>query len=243
MIRETVNPDGNMTRLATPRQLEASDFDPSVPGEMYKRYLYVYQPLGLAPANFFHTIPGDITPGDAAVAIDTLVTSGQVGVFYVNGDMTVPNGGISGTWPGVTLIVKGKFLSLDNNHTYANAGALVAQSISVLAGADLGTAANSYSERCASSADTWVFKVDAQKNLFKGIVYVPNGQALFVGNTSGGAHSDEVISYSLHLGISNTNSCNPNNGNSSNGCQAQSWSFNFDQSEMGDPVVTTTLQQ
>jgi len=136
-----------------------------------------------------------------------------------------------------------KFLSLDNNHTYANAGALVAQSISVLAGADLGTAANSYSERCASSADTWVFKVDAQKNLFKGIVYVPNGQALFVGNTSGGAHSDEVISYSLHLGISNTNSCNPNNGNSSNGCQAQSWSFNFDQSEMGDPVVTTTLQQ
>src|SRR5258708_33593079 len=78
-ITKTVNPDGTFTNLATPRLLEASDFDPSVPGEMYKRYLYVYQPLGLAPANFFHTIQGDdgITPGYAALQVDNLVNSSQ----------------------------------------------------------------------------------------------------------------------------------------------------------------------
>jgi hypothetical protein len=196
------------------------------------------------PNNFYHFISGDNgrNVGDAAREIDTLYNSGVLafnghnsGIFVVNGDMTVLND-VTSKWDGVTLIVTGKFLSLDNNHTYATAGP-AARNISVLAGADLGTLDTS--KRCASDRSNWVFKVDGNRNVFEGIIYVPHGQALFVGNTTGGsAKSAAVVAYSLYLG-SGDSTCSGNNNSS---CQAQNWQFLFNSNMLSDPYPAITLQ-
>jgi hypothetical protein len=241
-IDHTYDINGNRVDFAA-RPLQASDFLPP-DGAMYKWYLYYFQPLGLVGANFYHTIAGDSAPGDlsagnAASRVSTAWDTGDRGVFYIDGNLTVPNG--VEDWPGVTLIVKDTFLSLDNHHTYGTAGA-AAKSISVLAGKDLSVDSGNTADRCASDSSKWVFRVDAQNNLFTGVIYVPNGQALFVGNTSGGAHSAALVSYSLYLGMGGTG-CNIDNGNGGGGCEAQSWSFNFNSSQMDETVATTTLQQ
>ncbi len=224
-------------------QLDASDFLPPN-GEMYKRYLSIYKPLGIAPDNFYHVIPGDPDPSTntAAAAIDAQYQAGSRGIFYVDGDLTIPNSGSNGQahgWDGVTLIVNGKFMELDSNRKFYTAGP-AARNISVLAGADLGTPANNYSERCASNRANAVFQVSTNNNQFYGITYTPYGQMLFQGNTSGGqAFSGPLITYSLYLG-SGSNDCQNNNPNPN--CTANSWQFNFDSSLLGDPIPATTLQ-
>ncbi len=244
-LTSTVISNGTFTPLATPRLLETGDFnpDPNNPGEMYKRDQYLYYPLGLTPAptKFYHAIQGDNvtgrTAGAAANDITTLWNSGERGIFYVQGDMTVPDGGPD--WTGVTLIVTGKFLNIAHNREFYSAGP-AARNISVMAGADLGTPTNNNAERCASNKANWVFKEDGSNVQYHGVIYVPHGQVLIVGNTSNGTThvSEAVVSYSLYLGSNNDGCLQP----TQNGCEAQSWQFQFSANLMSDPFPALTLQ-
>jgi len=198
-------------------------------GEMYRRYTWFLR-WGLAPADFYHYVTGDPSnaPGTvAAPAIDALYNAGTRGIFYIDGDLTVPTG--TQSWQGVTLIVNGRFNNLDPNHDFWAAGwtasgqdpkvSGLAKNISVLAGADLGG-----NRRCASDFSNWVFNADNNNTQFHGLVYVPFGQIYFHGNTSGGSASPQfsqgVVTYSVYL-----------DGNS--------WQFQFNPALFVDPLPAT----
>ncbi|MCC7209637.1 MAG: hypothetical protein IT323_20170 [Anaerolineae bacterium] len=213
-------PDG------TTKKLDAADFRPIEPvGEMYRRYL-IFRRFGLAPNDFYQYVPGD--PG-AAAAIHALYNAGARGIFYIDGDLTIPAG--TQEWEGVTLIVNGRFNNLDGNHDFWTAGwtsggrddavSGLAMNISVLAGYDYGGAS-----RCASDPAKWVFNAENNNTQFHGIIYVPWGQINFHGNTSGGSNarqfSEGVLTYSVYL-----------DGNS--------WQFQFNPQVWVQPIPATEL--
>lgn len=220
-------------------KLDARHFRPATPiGEMYRRYLLLRM-FGLAPQEFYFYIPGDITPGTAANAINTLYNQGKRGIFYVEGDLTIPAG--TQDWEGVTLIINGRFNNLDANHDFWSAGngpsgrnlkiSGLAMNISILAGGDLagGTPGSvaaygvGTERRCGTDPNNWIFRAENNNTQYHGITYVPWGQIYFSGNTSGGSNfSEGVITYSVYL-----------NGNS--------WQFLFNPDVWVQPFPSTEL--
>lgn len=220
-------------------KLDARHFRPVTPiGEMYRRYLLL-RVFGLAPQEFYFYIPGDTAPGTASAAIDVLYNQGKRGVFYIEGDLTIPAG--TQDWEGVTLIINGRFNNLDAEHDFWSAGngpggrnskiSGLAMNISVLAGGDLagGTPgsvaayAPGSERRCGTDFNNWVFRAENNNTQYHGITYVPWGQIYFSGNTAGGVDfSEGVVTYSVYL-----------NGNS--------WQFRFNPDAFVQPFPSTEL--
>ncbi len=206
-------PNGDKTKPL----IDANWFKPGTGGQ----YLIYRDALGPLADNIFHTI----TPANLA-GVNAAYSAGKRGVYWIDGDLTVADK--SPEWENVTLIVTGKFESQDNSHTFHTAG-LPGNNISVLAGKNLGGA-----NMCASDKNNWVFKIGAQHNHFDGLIYVPYGQSLFLGNTSGGVGTEQfskgVITYSFYLGSDGTD-------------QAQNWQFDFDPTLLVQPLLTTELNK
>lgn len=182
-------------------QVDASMFNPTDPNAFfYKFYVDHYQDPQFSrvyfgggavptPAQFFTYINGGSKAANTT-GVATAISGGKHGIYYVEGDVT-----LSDTPSDVTVIVHGKVDTTGNGPSWGNAGVL-ADNISVLAGADLGMP-----HRCASNtADAVLNTTNSQQVGWSGIVYVPYGQAFFGGNWDNSHINGPLVAYSLNLG-------------------------------------------